>query len=225
MSPRRRLAHSIAGFIAIFGLFAGPWPGIARRASGAFTAIASTVAAPLLSTAKVHVAFARAPESATDGDWDSVILLKKAGAAQPFDGAAVDVRRVWYLPIAVFLALSLAFPWWGWRRLALVLPAGILILQVPPMLPVLSFLVQSRVIDLGVTAHTALDIAYRALVAPLGMAYALPAFIWIGMVSLMGHLPVPPSAAPADCTGRTTASATSCRGSRYRDRGTPLARR
>jgi hypothetical protein len=182
------MAIFAARFIVVLGVFIFPWPGLGRKMSGVFTDLVGAAAGPLLGGPKGAVTFLRAPETAADGDWDSVLLVKNAQTGIVVDGAAVDIRRVWYLPSAVFVALCFALPLHNARRMAILLLIGLVTLPLLSLLPVVSFLAQIHVLELGVVAHAALDIAYRALVAPLGMAFAVPCFWWFTLVSLFEPL-------------------------------------
>lgn len=184
--------------VLVLGLLIAPWPGLARSASGAFTDVAQAVAAPLLRSSKFDVAFTRAPDGVAEGDWDSVVLIKSRTSGRILDHASLDVRRVWYLPSAVFVALCLGFPRGGVRGVSLLLAMGLFALPVLSLLPLLSFLGQIRVIGLGSVVQSALAIGYRALVAPLGMAYAIPAFLWLAMAELLRALSTPlPGSSPS----------------------------
>ena len=175
--------------VVVLGLLIAPWPGLARLASGAFTDVAQVVVAPLLRTSKFDIGFTRAPSGVAEGDWDTVVLVKNPKTGRILDNASLDVRRVWYLPSAVFVALCIGFPRGGRRGVGLLLAIGLFILPVLSLLPLLSFLGQDQVIQLGSVVQSALAIGYRALVAPLGMAYAIPAFLWLAMAELLRAVP------------------------------------
>jgi hypothetical protein len=186
---RRRLAIGAVRFFVVFVLLVVPWPHLGRIVSGLFIEGASAIAAPVLSTADAAVGFAAAPVEATEGDWDAVIFVKNIPSGNVRDAASIDVRRVWYLPTIVFVALSIALRFWSTKRLAIAFVVGLFALPMLSLLPILSFLTQNRAIHPGAAPQALLDIAYRALVAPLGMAYAVPAFLWLGLMLVAGTIP------------------------------------
>ena len=85
---------------------------------------------------------------------------------------------------AVFAALVLVTNLRWPRRLG-ILAAGLAVLQLLPLLPLLSFFsgkLPVRAFHLGATTIALVDVAYHALVAPPGMAFALPAMLWLAIV-------------------------------------------
>jgi hypothetical protein len=105
-------------------------------------------------------------------------------------GTALDLRRSGYIASAVFVALAVMTPLRGrrsrWRKAAL-LGAGLVGLQILPLLPLLSFFsgkLPVTVFDLGPIPRALIEVSYHALVAPPGMAYAVPALLWLLLVTL-----------------------------------------
>ena len=102
----------------------------------------------------------------------------------------IDLRTLLFLPTAAFVGLALAAPLGSARRNARVLGIGLLVL-LPALwlltaLPLLSFLGGTgpvRAFDLPPLVHVVLQTIYRALVAPPGMAYALPLLLWWVLVA------------------------------------------
>ena len=100
----------------------------------------------------------------------------------------VDVYQAFYLPTAVFIALTLAGRFtWGGRRLVPKLLIGVFLFQLRGSL---RFIALERAIA-GVrygSVDLLLILVNRSLVAPLGMAFALPLLLWFGLfrASLVG---------------------------------------
>ena len=97
----------------------------------------------------------------------------------------IDVRSLLYLPTAAFLALAIAVHLRSSREHVELIVIGLLVLE--PLLvllvslPLLSFLGGTGPIQafaLSRSTHVLLQILYRALVVPPGMAYAVPLFLW-----------------------------------------------
>ena len=118
----------------------------------------------------------------------------------------VDLRSLLFLPTAAFIALGIAVPLRAARAHFKLIGLGLLILEPTLLLlvalPLLSFLGGTGPVlafTLSRPTHVVLQILYRALVAPPGMAYALPLLLWwLLLVSLnrngTGNTPVRNSA-------------------------------
>lgn len=175
---RRLRAHFLARAAFLFLLFALPWPGVAEWYTGALAGGLGVMLGR--SGPPVDVIF-QAAEPAT-GPWDVATHVSESKSGRSL-ATALDARRTGYLPSAVFLALVLAstFPW----RKKLVLGAcGLFCLHLLALLPILSFWSGRLPIvayDLGEPTRVVVDVLYRALVAPLGMAYALPGLLWLAL--------------------------------------------
>lgn len=129
--------------------------------------------------------------------WQVSLLVTRGGVL--LEAIPIDARSLCFLPLLAFTALVVATPQIRPRRkLGLVLlgvPLLQLVLLALTAAPVLSFLggtgpVTARALPLGV--HVALQVLYRGLVAPPGMAYALPLLAWWGSCARgVGALSVP----------------------------------
>lgn len=177
--PSRRL---LGGLVLVVVLFL-PWPGLGRGYARVVAMLAEAVLVPASPTVTLRFGVPAAGEGRV---WRLDVHAEDAATGQ-FVETALDLRRAGYLASAVFTALVLATRMRRWRRLA-TLGAGLVALQVLPLLPVLAFFsgkLPVQVFVLGDLARTAVDVAYRALVAPPGMAYAVPAMLWLALVWLV----------------------------------------
>jgi hypothetical protein len=180
---RQRLLGFLCAFVCVFASLAlahgpGPWYSKAHAALGNLVvgndALASGVG--------LHF-------EASDADlvlrpWQVTLHVAPPGPA-PAVLVPIDVRSLLYLPTAAFLALAIAVRLRGTREHLQLIAIGLLILEplllVLVSLPLLSFLGGTgpiRAFTLGRPAHVLLQILYRALVVPPGMAYAVPFFLW-----------------------------------------------
>lgn len=107
-----------------------------------------------------------------------------------------DLRGLMFLPMVSFIALAAAVPLGSWRKNLRLLAVGLPILELTLILlncvPMISFLGGTGPIDvfqLSRGTHTVLQVIYRALVAPPGMMFALPLFLWWVLLGRMGGLP------------------------------------
>lgn len=124
-----------------------------------------------------------------------------------FVGTALDLRRGGYIASAVFAALALATAT-RWRKRLALLFCGLAPLQMLALLPVLSFFsgkLPVKVFSFSRASVAILDVCYHALVAPPGMAYAVPALLWLALVWLIAPEGLPRSlsvlAAPPPARG------------------------
>jgi hypothetical protein len=124
------------------------------------------------------------PEGPKDS-WNALLTIRNAIGTQR---VLWELRRVPYLPTAVFAVLTLAFPLGSWQRRLAVLAIGVVMLQALPFLR-LVLLISSdapiRLVELPSWLHSAMVIACGALVFPPGMAYAVPVLLWLLLLALL----------------------------------------
>jgi hypothetical protein len=179
-------------FAIALALLMPPWPVLGRaygHAVGAWTDMTLSPAA-----APVKLRFSVPADVEPSGSsWQL-----RVHAEQPtgeYVGTVLDLRRSGYIASAVFAALALATPL-PWRKRLALMAIGLPILQLLPLLPLLSFFsgkLPVQAFQLGAATSAAVEIAYHALVAPPGMAYAVPALLWLVLAwaldSQRGRLP------------------------------------
>ena len=129
-----------------------------------------------------------------EGPWTLPLLVRPPLPQAPIT-IPIDLRALLFLPTACFIALALATPLASWRKNAKLLVVGVLILEplllVLSALPIVSFLGGTgpvRAFDLGRAAHVLLQMPYRALVAPPGMAFIIPLFLWWILLKKLSRL-------------------------------------
>jgi hypothetical protein len=127
------------------------------------------------------------PELLAQHPWQATLFAERAGTV--LQAMPIDLRSLCYLPCAAFVALSVATPLGNWRRNAKLLGIGLPILHTFLMAllttPLLSFFGGTgplQLFRLAPATHVVLQILYRALVAPPGMAFALPLLLWALLV-------------------------------------------
>jgi hypothetical protein len=92
----------------------------------------------------------------------------------------VDIHQVFYLPTILFAALTFVGKYtWGGKRVFVKLLVGITLFQLRPLVP---FIARERMV-VGLSHGGVFDLVLllvnRSLVAPLGMAFALPLLLWL----------------------------------------------
>ena len=196
-----------------FGLFALPWPGVPHAYGAILAAILNVVLGK--DGPPVEVAFS-GPGS-EGGPWEVLTRVTESETGRSFQ-TGLDAHRTGYLPAAVFLALTLALAAprrAKWRFLA----GGLAALQLLSVLPFLAFLSGRLPIvayPLGAPLRVTADVLYRALVAPLGMTYAVPVLLWLLLRQLSSARPDGAPAAPR-AAGQPVGT--------RRGRGAPAAKR
>jgi hypothetical protein len=182
-------AHFLARAALIFFLFALPWPGLAEW----YTGVAADALGVMLGRSGPPAEVRFEPAEPGSGSWEVRTHVTETATGQTLE-SALDERRTGYLPAAVFLALVLASSF-AWRQKAVLAACGLFVLQLFSLLPILSFWSGRLPIvayDLGQPARVVVDVLYRSLVAPLGMAYALPGLLWL-LLKTATPLPAAPA--------------------------------
>lgn len=184
----RRVLAFLCAFVCVFGSLAiahGPGPSYSRFHAALGNAIAHTF--PLASG--VHLEFDATDRELEQHPWRVTLHVEEREAttatARHLIAVPIDLRSLLFLPSAAFLALAIAMPLRStWAHVQIIV-CGLLILE-PVLvllvaLPLLSFLGGTgpvQAFSLSRPTHVVLQILYRALVAPPGMAYAIPLLLW-----------------------------------------------
>lgn len=198
----RRYLELAFAFVCVFAGLAWPSPGLGPTYARMHTALGNAVVEGARLSSGVALRFEAGPQQVAEHPWQTTLVVAPPAPAQPVL-MPIELRSLMFLPTAAFIALALAVPLGSWRRnlrlLLLGLPLLELLLLVLMALPLLSFLGGMgpvRAFTLSAPLHAILQILYRALVAPAGMAYALPLLLWWGLV--MGlRSPAAPAGTPA----------------------------
>jgi hypothetical protein len=183
-SLRRRYLEFAFAFVCVFAGLALPSPGIGPLFVRMHTALGNMIVAGPAGRADVTLRFEAGAQQLAEHPWQTTLIVAPAGPAQPLL-MPIDLRSLMFLPTVAFIALVLAAPLGSWRRNARLLLLGLplleLLLIMLMALPLLSFLGGTgpvRAFTLSTPVHAVLQVLYRALVAPPGMAYALPLLVW-----------------------------------------------
>ena len=176
-------------FACLLGIFMYPWPLVGELYSDA----AGTLGNLLLGDVSAMLHFAR-PEAQPElaGDRFSTELRAQSPDARAPVRVPIDLRTLTFIPTVVFLALTLAAPLWKSFRGVTVLVLGLLALHAfliaSITIPLVLFFSDPQpmhLFDIGSTLRQMLDVVYRSLVAPPGMAYAVPTLLWLALLWLV----------------------------------------
>jgi hypothetical protein len=168
------LARPWLRILVVLTLLHLPWPGLGRLFGSYVGGVEPVLLSPWSpATLKLKIT------PASDADWHVLFDASDRSSKQRVQ-ASLDIRRSAWLPLATFLALLSGFPIQRRRRRALVAAVGLSILHLLWTLPLLAFLggKSPHFFTLGETAHTLVVIAYRGLISPPGMVYAVPGLLW-----------------------------------------------
>lgn len=168
-------------FAFLLSFFMVPWPRLGSLYSAAAEALGNLLLGD--STATLYFVL---PDSGHDFSIELQAGLA-AGVRVP-----IDLRTLAYIPTAMFLALTLATPIWKGSRGVTVLVLGTVVLHaflvVSIAIPLVLLFAEPQpmhLLELGTTLKRLLDVVYRSLVAPPGMAYAIPILLWIALLWLI----------------------------------------
>lgn len=182
LPARRSLAASLGRFGVVLAILIAPWPGLGRAFVDSVGMAATALADAVSVTSNVSFTLRSARPSERQPEWRGVIDVKQDLPDGPVRHAGIiDLRRVGYLQLATFLSLAAAWPPRTVRCLLGSVSLAVGIVAAVIAVPVFDFLSDAGVIPLGAWVGGALSLARRALVAPPGMAYAIPGLAWLAM--------------------------------------------
>jgi len=162
-----------------------PWNLLGHVYAADVGALASAVISSTQS--RVDVQFGKTPTSAgstqsttTTDPWQLLLYAEDTESGH-FVNTSLDLRRSGYVALATFVALTCAARL-RMRHKLFVVTIGVPALHLLPILPLVSFLsgkLPVTAFHLSAGPQFAIETAYRVLVAPPGMAFAVPALLWI----------------------------------------------
>jgi hypothetical protein len=180
LSDRRTFARFTAKALLLLLLLLLPWTGMGSW----FVATVLAVANPLLAVLiQEPASLALAPEGSASS-WNALLTIELNGV--PAQRVVWELRRAPYLPMAAFAALCLAYPASGLDRRVLVMGLGLGLLPLLSLLRLIAFLGDPgplQLVQMPTAVHAALTVATRALVLPPGMAYAVPALLFVALLA------------------------------------------
>jgi hypothetical protein len=183
---RRALTGPLARRLVLAALLLPPWPLLGHVYGRYAVWLSATVMGAANPSVTVTVDDAASSASA----WKLPLHVEDT-LNGTYLTTTMDLRRSAYLASAIFLVLALptVLPR---RKKAALLAGGLLPLQLLPLLPLFFFFsgpLRVHVFQLGGFTRWLVDVAYHALVAPLGMAYAVPVVLWLMLVWALGGDP------------------------------------
>jgi len=202
----RRVAVSLAVFLALLVVGAWPWPAIQRGFSAVYCPIANLVIAPQTFGRGAHARLRPLPEIVRGQNdnvtADAALVVSVAGYQGDLE-MGVSVRRDAYLPLWILLALLIAAPLPFARRMKAV-AIGIplmtaLNLAALELLVTWTFAFQLRGIypaDTSSVWRRLVDLAYGAVLTPPGNRFIAP--LVVGAVLIAWLRGTRPPVRPAD---------------------------
>jgi hypothetical protein len=191
-SPRRRIVNFLVAFACVFGGLA-LLHGIGPTYTRAHVALGNALVGGQLASGTT-LQFRAPNEYLAVDPWHAKLRVDPLPPERPLE-VPIDVRSLLFLPNAAFLGLAIAAPLRSVRAHLQLIALGLLILE--PLLlflvatPLLSFLGGTgpvHAFTLSRPTHVLLQILYRALVSPPGMAFALPLLVWWGLLTAASRL-------------------------------------
>jgi hypothetical protein len=188
-NSRARLGGFLVSFACVFGglsLLHGVGPSYTR----AYAALGNALIGGQLASG-ITLQFRATGAELAASPWRVTLRVEPKPPGRPVE-VPIDARSLLYLPSAAFLALAVAARLRSLGMHLQLIGIGLLVLE--PLLlfsiatPLLSFLGGTgpvRAFTLGRPSHVLLQVWYRALVAPPGMAYAVPLLVWWALVTIL----------------------------------------
>lgn len=188
---RRPLLGFVAAFVCVFGglaLLHGVGPTYTR----AHAALGNALVGGQLASGTT-LRFHTSDEQLARDPWHARLRIEPLAPERPLE-VPIDVRSLLFLPTAAFLGLAIAAPLRSLREHLRLIAIGLLVLE--PLLlflvatPLLSFLGGTgpvHAFSLSRPSHVVLQVLYRALVAPPGMAFAIPLLVWWGLLAVFSR--------------------------------------
>jgi hypothetical protein len=190
----------VARFAFVFALLIAPWPGLGSLFVSGVGAVATAVADPVFASSSVTL-IVRAPrEIEAQPEWRAVVDARQdLPDGRVRHAGAIDVRRAGYLQLATFLGLAAAWMPRERKRIVAGTCLAVALVSAVVAIPIVDFLSDAGVVRLGSALAILVALARRALVGAPGMAYALPALIWLAIhrLTFAQSAPIAPIVAKA----------------------------
>lgn len=178
-----------ARFACVLALLMAPWPGLGE-AYGALVTKLGNVLLSCFEQSRAHLEFGL-PDAAEPSAFTSVLRARDLASGLALQ-IPIELRTLTFLPTSTFIALVLAGSVGrAVRRSALQLFAGLALLQLflvsSLLVPICLFFAEPRpmqLLHMSTLVYGVLTIFHRALVAPPGMAYAIPLMLWLTLGAL-----------------------------------------
>lgn len=181
---RRPWLEFAFAFVCIFAGLSLPGRGVGPFYARAHAALGSALVEGRQFESGAQLRFEAEPEQLAEHPWQTTLVITPPAAGQEVR-MPIELRSLLFLPLAAFIALGAAVPLGSPKRNLRLLLIGVpileLVLLILTALPIVSFLGGTgpiAVFTLSAPVHALLQIPYRALVAPPGMAYAVPLLLW-----------------------------------------------
>jgi hypothetical protein len=175
-SPKWVIIRRLLIFGALFGLLTWNWPGLGRAFCGAYAAVTALAFAPVFGDT---VTFDASKPGDRFDEWDLLVRLQPPPGSNNVHGVRVQIRRICYMPLALFVAFAISCPprtrrgyWLGWG-------ACLALFAALQGLAMLSVFTTRGVLNLDTFLNLAVDLASRALIAAPVMSFALPPLLWM----------------------------------------------
>lgn len=174
-------------FAFVLALLLAPWPGLGETYSAGVTRLGNALT--VFESSHAQFEFVRPGEN--EPAFSSVLRARDAATGQRLQ-VPIELRTLTFIPTMTFIALVLASSAGrSLRRSALQLLVGLAGLQLflvfSLLAPLCLFFAEPQpmqLIRLSAPVYDALTIFHRALVAPPGMAYAVPFLWWLVLSAL-----------------------------------------
>jgi hypothetical protein len=182
-SPRTAWVAAIAKFLAVLVVALYPWAGLATAACTVFCAVVNTADVVVLPSAPAKMTYELGARSA---EWRPRVVVRNAVTGTTLHSAVLQIKRSWYIPLVVFVALAIAWPLAVRWSSALWIAGGLIALHLTSAICVLVFALRAGVVPSSGGVRAVVETVYRVLLTP-SLEYALPALLWLLIKTLTGE--------------------------------------
>ena len=175
---KRRLLRFGVPFLLLFLVLSWPFAFVGR---GYRSLVCGAINAFVLKSTQTPRVARLVPDGRPDAEWHAIYVVWNQVEKSTEEQFDIDIHQLFYVPTAFFAALTLATRFaWSSKHMVAKLILGLALFQLRAVLP---FMAQERAV-IGVADRgwfdPALLLVIQIVVKPLGMAYALPLFLWFG---------------------------------------------
>ena len=198
LPPSKMVIAFLLRFVFVLTVCLMPWPRLEEVYGSAVAAVGNALVGDRPVGSGAFLRFDSPPKPHRSDPESKPTFQAELSARSTKTGSVVrvpiDLRTLTFIPTVVFVALAIAAPIWKGARGPIVLVSGLVILQLflagSIAVPLLLFFSNPRpmqLFQLSPAVGHGLDVAYRSLVAPPGMAFAIPGLLWLALLWLIPY--------------------------------------
>lgn len=163
-------------FVLVFGVAMAPWPRLGRAFCEGYALVASAAFMPVFPAEAVT--FRSSVAGDQHDEWDLLIRFRRRPGETVVHGIRVQLRRIAYVPLVFFAALSIAFPARDRRHRTAGIAGSVAALFVLQAVAIVAVFTSREVLSFGTALNLAIALISGGLVAAPVMSFAVPGLLW-----------------------------------------------